>query len=328
MAAGKLYLELAKARLTALVLLTTLVGYVLALGDGEPLWPLFWTVLGTGLAAAGANALNQWLEVDLDARMERTRDRPLPSGRVNRSRAFGWGLGSAVGGVALLAVLVNLLAAGLAATVVLLYTLVYTPLKQRSTLCTVVGAVCGAIPPLIGWAAAAGRLELGAWLLAATLFVWQIPHFFSLAWIYRRDYARGGFRMLPVIDPGGRLTFQILLLFCLVLLPLGLTVYLVGVAGPVFALGSLLLGGAWTLLGLHLYRERSLASARRVFLTSLAYLPLLLGLMLADRGDRREFPVLATEAAQPAAVGTGSLAAVDQATASPISFALVAQDRE
>jgi protoheme IX farnesyltransferase len=175
------------------------------------------------------------------------------------------------------------LGALLAATVVLLYTLVYTPLKRRSTACTLVGAVCGAIPPMIGWAGACGRIDVGAWLLGAVLFLWQIPHFFSLAWLYRRDYARGGFRILPVVDRTGDLTCRALLLFGLLLLPLGLTVSLAGLAGPGFAFGSLILGGGWLLFNARMFRDRSAANARRVFVASLLYLPLLLGLMVADR---------------------------------------------
>jgi protoheme IX farnesyltransferase len=282
------YLELAKARLSALVLLTTLVGYLLASRGDQVLSHLLWTLLGTALAAGGANALNQWLEVEQDSLMERTRKRPLPSGRLTRRHAMFWGLGVAGTGVALLLALVGRLPAALAASVILLYTLVYTPLKRRSTLCTLVGAVCGAIPPMIGWSAATGGLELGAWLLAATLFVWQVPHFFALAWIYRRDYARAGYRMLPVVDPEGRATFPSLLLFSLALLPLGLNVFLTGLAGPIYAAGSLLAGGFWSWFGFQLYREHSDRRARRVFLGSLLYLPLVLGLMVADRGPLAE----------------------------------------
>ncbi len=287
------YLELAKARLSGLVLLTTLAGGMLGGRSDPAFWPWDWTLLGTGLAAAGANTLNQWLERELDARMERTRRRPLPAGRMTPRHALLWGLATAGGGVALLVWRVNFLAAALALSVVLLYALAYTPLKRRSSLSTLVGAVCGAIPPLIGWAASAGRLELGAWLLGAILFVWQMPHFFALGWLYRRDYARGGFRMLPVVDPDGDLTCRALLLFGLILVPLGLTVTLAGVAGPLFALGSMVLGLGWLGTGIRMFRERSNANARRVFLGSLVYLPLVLGLLVADRGANGGAAVLA-----------------------------------
>jgi len=298
----RLYLELSKARLSLLVLLTTLVGAVLGGSDlwGWRLltWRLMWTMIGTGMAAAGANALNQWLEKERDARMERTRDRPLPQGKLSPRHALLWGMGTAVVGIVLLAWLVNSLAAILALVVVLLYTLVYTPLKRHSTFCTLVGAVCGAIPPMIGWAASTGRLDLGAWLLATILFIWQMPHFFALGWLYRRDYARGGFCMLPVVDRTGDLTCRVLVMFSLVMLPLGLMVTLTGMAGPIFALGSLLLGIGWLLLGVRLYRDRSAANARKVFLGSLVYLPLLLGLMVADRGPESGATVMAAQESQ------------------------------
>jgi protoheme IX farnesyltransferase len=295
MTAIKLYLELAKARLSSLVLLTTLVGAVLGSQEGIWSWRLLWTMFGTGLAAGGANALNQWLEREPDARMERTRHRPLPAGRLQPRLALFWGLTTAAGGVIILAWRINLLAAALALSVVLLYTLVYTPLKRRSSLSTLVGAVCGAIPPLIGWAASAGRLELGAWLLGAILFVWQMPHFFALGWLYRQDYARGGFKMLPVVDRQGDLTCRVLLMFAMVLLPLSLTVTLAGVAGPVFALGSALLSLAWLAMGFRMFRQRTDINARRVFLGSLLYLPLVLGLMVADRGTGSGTPALAAK---------------------------------
>jgi protoheme IX farnesyltransferase len=211
-------------------------------------------------------------------------------------------------GVALLAGLVGRLAAGLAFGVVLLYVMVYTPLKTRSTFCTLAGAACGAMPPLIGWAAASGHLPGRAWLLAGILFVWQIPHFFALAWMHRADYERGGFRMLPVVERDGALTFRVLLLFTLVLLPLGLCVTLAGLAGPIFAVGSFVLGGGWLALAVRLYQQRSTTSARRVFWASLLYLPLLLGLMLADRGPPVSGPSGLDPASRPAGAAVSATA--------------------
>jgi protoheme IX farnesyltransferase len=284
------YLVLSKARLSGLVLLTTLVGYLLAAtaapDDGEAARSVrrfLACLVGTGLAAGGANALNQWLERRLDALMERTRHRPLPSGRLTPRQALGWGLVTSGLGVSVLALFCGPLPAGLALGVVVIYTVVYTPLKRRSSFCTLAGAVCGAVPPLIGWAAAAGRLDSPAWILAIVLFVWQIPHFFALGWMHRRDYARARFCMLPVIDTNGQLTFSVLVLFHLVLIPIGLALALVGAAGPVYALGSVALGCIWLAQGLRLYADRSIVNARRVFMGSLLYLPLLLGLMVADR---------------------------------------------
>jgi len=282
-----IYLELSKARLCAMVLLTTAVGYLVA-DPGRGIG-VSWlaTLAGTYLAALGANALNQWLERAADARMERTRGRPLPSERLAPGRALVWGLVASLVGPALLAITVGTLPALLAAGTVLLYVLVYTPLKRVSTLNTLVGAVCGAIPPLIGWSAATGRITEGGWLLGAVLFLWQMPHFLSLAWLYRDDYERGGFMMLPVLDRSGGLTFRVTLLFALMLVPLALSIFLAGVAGPWFALGATLLGLAWTATCVRLLRTGRRTDARRVFLASLAYLPLALGLMVADRGPHR-----------------------------------------
>jgi len=279
-------LVLSKARLCLMVLITTLVGYLLAVPTPE--WTvLLATLVGTILTAFGANALNQYLERDIDARMVRTRLRPLPAGRLSPELALIYGVAVCMVGTFVLLAWSGPVPAGLAVATILLYVLVYTPLKRRSTLNTLVGAVCGAIPPLIGWSAGTGGLETGGWLLFALLFVWQMPHFLALAWMYREDYARGGLKMLPVVDPEGHITFPVTVVFAFLHLPLGLLVTLLGVAGPWFALGSLALGLWWAWLGLRLYRSHSDRDARRVFLASLAYLPLALILMVADRGPGR-----------------------------------------
>lgn len=281
-----LYLELAKARLGALVILTTLVGYILAArGLGDP-FTLLWTIIGTSLTAFGANILNQWWEVDRDRLMERTRSRPLPSGRISRNAALGLGLGSCVVGAAVLAAGVNLLTSGLSLSTIGLYLLVYTPLKVRSALNTVVGAVVGAIPPVMGWTAATGRIELGAWILFGILFVWQVPHFLALAWMYREDYARGGYRMLPSVDRDGTATGRTAFVWALALLPLAAALTIAGVTGSVFLVASLVLGGGFAWLGLRFACERTIPKARRLFLASVLYLPALLGLMVSDMDDR------------------------------------------
>jgi protoheme IX farnesyltransferase len=279
-------LILSKARLCMMVVITTLVGFLLA--APEVRWTvLLATLVGTTLTAFGANALNQFRERDVDRLMERTRLRPLPDGRLSPLVALTYGVAVSMLGTVVLLAYAGWLAALLAAVTILLYVLVYTPLKRVSTTNTLVGAVCGALPPLIGWAAASGGLSDGAWLLFALLFVWQMPHFLALAWMYRDDYARGHMRMLPVVDPTGRLTFPVTVLFAALHVPLGLLVTLSGLAGPWFAVGSLLLGLWWFALGLKLYRSHSDRDARRVFLASLAYLPLALSLMVADRGPGR-----------------------------------------
>jgi heme o synthase len=310
MARARLYLELSKARLCGLVVMTTAAGYLMAF-DGSLSWARFLnTMLGTALAAFGANALNQVIERVPDARMHRTCHRPLPSGRLGVPEATAWGVGCCVAGVALLATAANILTAGLGAATILLYLLAYTPLKTRTPANTLVGSVVGAIPPLMGAAAANGRLDLGAWVLAAILFVWQIPHFLALAFLLRDDYARGGFRMLPTpaLDPTGRITARLVLTYGLALLPVTLALTLTGLTGWFYSLGALALGlwliflaarMVWESGGgggeeSRLERVESRAEgtsggtsggggARRVFLGSVVYLPLLLLLMTADR---------------------------------------------
>jgi protoheme IX farnesyltransferase len=280
------YLALTKARLSALVLVTTAVGFVLATPESASInWSrLLWTMLGTALCAGCASALNQLWEISRDARMLRTRSRPLPSGAMSPMHAFIAAMVMGYLGVAMLGLGANLFAAGLALLTIVLYALVYTPLKARSTTNTIVGAVCGAIPPMIGWVAAAGRLDIGAWIMAAILFVWQIPHFFALAWLYRADYQRGGFVMLPVLDRDGRITTRVVILTSLMLVPLGMLATLLDLAGLFSAAASLLLGLAMLILAMRLHLTRSNADARLLFLASIAYLPLLLAMMVVDRG--------------------------------------------
>lgn len=277
-----LYMELSKSRLTGLVLVTTLAGYWAACDGVFSFWVLFWTMVGTAGAAASANSLNQWLEVDLDGLMRRTRNRPLPSGKLSERRALAWSLGSGALGVTVLALFVNGLTALLGAANIAIYVLIYTPLKRRSSLCTLVGAVCGAIPPMMGWTAARGDLSAGAWVLGAILFVWQIPHFLSLAWMYKDDYSRGGFKMLPLHDERGLMTTRVTVLYSLALAPVAAAAFLCGLGGWLYLIGALSLGGAMFLYSLQFARACSYQSARKVFFASLLYLPLLLGLMAID----------------------------------------------
>ena len=278
------FAELAKVRLNALVLLTTAVGF--ALGDpfGLDLARLGWTLLGTGLAAASASMLNQLAERRRDARMARTAGRPLPTARVNAATVFALGVVFGYLGPAVLAFEVNVLAAGLALANILIYVLVYTPLKPVTTLNTAVGAVTGAIPPMIGWAAASGKLETGAWILGGILFLWQIPHFFALAWMYRDDYARGGHMMLPVRDPRGEITARAMVLCSLLLAPVSLAATLFGVAGFASAAVGAIAAVGLALASFRFFAARTDAAAKAAFLASLAYLPITLGVMVADRG--------------------------------------------
>lgn len=277
--------RLAKARLSLLVLATTAVGFVVAPADSIDWLRLAWTCAGTAMAAASAAMLNQLAETRRDARMHRTAGRPLPAGHASPRAVFIAGTVIGYGGCALLAWQVNLAAAALAAANILLYVFLYTPLKPRTTLNTLVGAVTGAIPPMIGWVGAAGRTSPGAWALFAILFVWQIPHFLALAWMYRADYERGGFAMLPSRDESGRATAQACLLTSLMLVPVGLLATLTGVAGYWYAGAAVVLGLWLSWLSLRFLMVRDDVRARRLFLASLAYLPALMGTMVADRGS-------------------------------------------
>jgi protoheme IX farnesyltransferase len=275
---------LVKLRLSLLVLATTLVGFLVAEPASLDGARLGWTLLGTFLAAAAASALNQAIERHHDARMHRTANRPVAAGRVSLSLAVIAGFVLGYAGCWVLGTMVNLLSAGLAALTIVLYVAVYTPLKRVTTVNTLVGAVVGGIPPMIGWVAASGSLQRGAWVLALLLFTWQLPHFFALAWLHREDYERGGFRMLPSAPGGERLAAQTSVLSSLLLVPIGLMATLLGLAGLVSAGASLVagLGLAW-FSAAHLRRlDRS--SARNLFLASLVYLPVVLGIMAVDRG--------------------------------------------
>ena len=280
------YLELAKARLATLVVLTAVAGYVLAARGSAEIATLLWTALGTALSAFGANILNQAWEMERDRRMERTRSRPLPAGRLGRSTAVVWGVLSAAAGILMLDVAANGLTAALSLACILLYVLVYTPMKPRTSFNTLVGAVVGAIPPVMGWTAATGRLGVGAFILGGLLLLWQVPHFMALAWMYREDYARGGFRMLPTVDPSGGATSRLAFLYAAALIPLGVLAWADGLSGDTFLAGSMVVGAVFSLYGWRFLRQRSDAAARRLFLASLLYLPLVLGLMVADMDDR------------------------------------------
>lgn len=277
-----IYMELSKFRLTLLILVTTLAGYVLAGGSIADYGSMTAAVAGTGGAAFGANAFNEWWERRRDGLMERTRNRPLPAGRLSPVHAFVWASVISLAGIALLAIRVNALCAWLAASNILIYVFAYTPLKPRTTYCTLVGAICGAIPPMIGWAAVTGRLDFGAWALGVVLFLWQIPHFMALAWLYLNDYRRGGFRLLPIVDRSGRLTARVVVLYNAALVPIGLVFYLGGLTGWIFLFGSIILGIGYLFSSAEFYWNQNKKNARRLFLSSIAYLPMMLALMVCD----------------------------------------------
>jgi heme o synthase len=277
------WLELTKPRITLMVVLTALVGFVTA--SPGPAWGflLLAALAGTGLVAAGASVLNQVMERDTDALMRRTRTRPLPAGRVGPAPARAYGALLTLAGLATLLGLCGRLAAGVALATWASYLFAYTPLKRRTPLATLVGAVPGALPPVIGWAAARGRLEPGAFILFAILFLWQIPHFLAIAWLYREDYARAGLPMLPVLDREGTFTGRQAVLHSLALLLVSLAPAAAGLAGPPYLAGAFVLGAGLTAFALRLARARDLGSARGLFLASVVYLPALSSLLLAAR---------------------------------------------
>jgi heme o synthase len=279
------YIELMKPRLALLVLVTTGVGFWLgARGlQAASLVAFSHALAGTALVAAGALVLNQYLERSSDALMRRTRMRPLPTGRVRPRDALTFGLLLSGAGVLYLSAAVNLVAAVLAALSLASYVLLYTPLKMRTPLCTLVGAIAGAIPPMIGYAAATGRLDMRAWSLFLILFIWQMPHFLAIAWLYREDYARAGQMVLPVVDASGALTARQIVLFSLALLPATLLPGPLGLAGTVYTASAVALGAAFLFFGAAVAVRRTRTAARRLFLASVLYLPLLLMMMVLDR---------------------------------------------
>jgi protoheme IX farnesyltransferase len=285
------FADLIKARLTALVLLTTLAGFYLGWRGPMDLGLMWHTVFGTGLVAAGAAALNQLLEREHDARMRRTAARPLPSGRLQPVTVMLFGGASSVSGLVYLAWLVNPLTSVLGAVTLVSYLFVYTPLKRVTWWNTAVGAIPGGLPPLMGWAAARGDLGGGGWALFALLAVWQLPHFYAIAWIYRDEYARAGFQMLPGVDPNGLRTARQALGWALTLLPVSALPFAFGFAGPVYLGCALALGAGFVAaaVGFLMRMARgteaeALTAARRLFLASIVYLPLVLGAMVLDRG--------------------------------------------
>lgn len=265
------------------MLLTAAAGFYLG-GRGEvDLLLLLHTLLGTALVAGGTNALNQVSERDVDAQMRRTRKRPLPSGRVTTRQAAGFATAISVAGVAYLAATVNLLTAALAALTLVSYVLLYTPLKRRTSLNTLIGAVPGALPIVGGWTAAGGRLDVAAAALFWILFLWQLPHFLALAWIYRDDYRAGGLVMLGTEDPTGHVTGRMTLVFALALVPVSLLPTVVGVTGSLYFFGALALSLLYAVAGAALARAVTERRAWRLFSVSVLYLPALLALMVIDK---------------------------------------------
>ena len=286
------YIELTKPRITWLILMSTGIGYFFGLPGAAHWWEflrsihylsLFHSILGTGLMASGTAALNQWYERVADGKMRRTSGRPLPSGRISADGALTFGIALSILGFLELWLGVNLLTGSIGAFTLTSYLFLYTPLKQRTWWSTTIGAIPGAMPPLIGFAAAVGALPREAWALGAILFVWQFPHFYSIAWMYKEDYARAGIRMLPVVDPDCRSTARQILLFGLILIPVSLIPGILGMSGRIYSSGALLLGIWFLYSGVRVALERTLSRARNVLVTSVLYLPMIYGLLLLDR---------------------------------------------
>ncbi len=282
----KNYIALTKPRITWLILMSTGVGYFFGLKRDWNGWLelplLLHTLVGTALIASGTAALNQWYEREADGLMRRTASRPLPSGKMTANRALWFGIVLAVAGFTELAIAVNPLTGLLGALTLGGYLFVYTPLKQRSHLSTVIGALPGAMPPLMGYAASYGALNAEAWTLFAILFVWQFPHFLAIAWMYRDDYARAGIRMLPVVEPDGMSTARQIVLYASTLIPVSLFPVLLRMSGRIYLVGALLLGFWFLYTGVRVAFDRTNVRARKDLLASVIYLPMIYGLMIFD----------------------------------------------
>ena len=277
------YLELTKPNVTSLILMSTGVGFYLGSARKLNIVLLLHALVGTALVASGTAALNEFWERDIDARMLRTRQRPLPAGRIVPWKALCFGILLSLIGVLYLALETNLLASFFAALTLASYLFLYTPLKKRTPLCTLVGAFPGAIPPLIGWVAARGEVSLPAGILYLILFLWQFPHFLAIAWMYREDYARGGIVMLPVVEPSGKATGRQIVAYSAVLIPISLLPSLLGVTGVLYLAGALVLGVAFLHYGARAAAAKTTLQARRLLQASVFYLPLIYGLMVIDK---------------------------------------------
>ena len=277
------YSDLVKARLTMLVLLTTLVGFYMGWDKPMDYAMMFHTLFGTALVASGAAALNQLLEREYDARMKRTASRPLPSGRLQPVTVMLFGGICSLAGTVYLALMVNHLTAVLGAVSLVSYIFIYTPLKRLTWWNTAVGAIPGALPPLMGWAAARGQLDPGGWALFTILAFWQMPHFFAIAWMYKDEYAKAGFKMLPLVDPDGGRTAQQAVSHNIGLLLVSLSPFVLHMAGKIYLVAAILLGGYYLWCAIQFGRKLDHASAKKLFFASIIYLPLLLIALVADK---------------------------------------------
>src|SRR5580765_821130 len=277
------YLELTKPRITFLIVLTSAAGCALGSRGAVNYLLLAHALIGIALLSSGIATLNQFIERDLDGLMRRTADRPLPSGRLFPFEALWFGVGLTLMAEAYLALFVNVLTALLGLTVIAGYLFVYTPLKTRTSLSTALGAFPGAMPPLMGWTAARGEIDVAAWVLFAILFLWQFPHFLAIAWMYREDYGRAGIRMLPVVEPDGRITGQQIIAYSLMLVPVSLLPAVLGISGRIYLFAALVLSLLFLASSIRAALSKSNQHARQLLLASVLYLPLLFGVMVLNR---------------------------------------------
>lgn len=283
--AGKLaaFVDLTKPRITMLVVLTAAAGFCLGSRQGIDYFGLLHMALGITLLSSGISTLNQYIERDLDRLMRRTEARPLPSGKLTALQALLFGVVLCMVATAYIALFVNPLSALLGVITLASYLFVYTPLKTKTTLSTVLGAFPGAMPPLIGWVAAQGVITIEAWILFAILFLWQFPHFLAIAWMYRDDYARAGIKMLPVVEPEGRVTGQQIIVYTVLLIPVSLMPTMVHLAGAVYLVGAIVLGAGFLVYSVRAAFKRTTWQARQLLLASVLYLPVLFALMVLNR---------------------------------------------
>ncbi|MEZ5363584.1 MAG: heme o synthase [Bryobacterales bacterium] len=277
------YLELTKPNVVWLILMSTIVAFYLGAPSQMPVLLLLHTVVATALLAGGTGALNQWWERKSDAHMRRTESRPLPSGRIGAASSLAFGLALTFAGLAYMWVAVNPLSFWVGLATVVSYVLAYTPLKRRSPLATFVGAFPGAAPLLLGWTAVRNDLSLEAWVLFSILFLWQFPHFYAIAWMYRDDYARAGIQMLPVVEVDGSSTARQIVCYGFNLIPVSIAPWMLGMAGPVYAVAALILGCGYLYYGVRAARRRDAAAARSLLLASVTYLPLLYLFLVANK---------------------------------------------
>jgi heme o synthase len=277
------YIELTKPRIAVLLVLTSAAGFYLGSTGTFNAVLFIHSILAITLLALGVATLNQYWERNIDQLMTRTEGRPLPTKRVGSREALIFGIVLCTAAEGYLLYFVNPLTAFLGIVVIVGYVLIYTPLKTRTSASTAIGAIPGALPPLMGWTAAANEITLGAWALFAMQFLWQFPHFFAIAWMYREEYKKAGILMLPVLDPEGRLTFRQVVIFSLMLFPVSLAPFFLGLSGFVFLAGSCILGGWFLWASFRAARSRSIASSKKLLLMTVIYLPLLFILMVADK---------------------------------------------